>query len=279
MSASMAGFVLNDTAIKLVADTLGLYQTIFIRGVFAVLFVGLFAWWRGAFETLPTRDDMRRISWRTLSEIGATLAFLTALFHMPLANITAILQVLPLSIALAAAIFMGEPIGRKRIFAILIGFVGVMIIIRPGTSDFNAYALLGLVAVACVTVRDLSVRRISPKVSSLFVAFWASAAIMLTGGAGVLITGDWQPMSTRDLSLLALAAVFIFIGYYCSVAAMRVGEVAVVTPYRYSVMIWAIILGWLVFGDIPDGWTILGMAVILATGLFTMWREHQLRKA
>jgi S-adenosylmethionine uptake transporter len=197
---------------------------------------------------------------------------------MPLANITAILQILPLTIALAAALFMSEPIGRKRILAIVAGFIGVMIILRPGTSDFNIYGLLGLLAVAFVTLRDLTVRRFSTRVSSLFVAFVTSVVIMLTGALGVLVTRDWTPMAAAEMGLLALAAAFLFVGYYCSVASMRVGEVSVVTPYRYSVMIWAIALGWLVFGDIPDVWTVIGMAVIFGTGLFTMWRERQLKR-
>lgn len=278
MSASMAGFALNDAALKFVGSDLGLFQSIFLRGIFAALFIGVFAWARGAFKELPGPSDIRRICVRSIAEIVATISFLTALFHMPLANITAILQVLPLSIALAAAVFLGEPIGRKRVLAIVFGFIGVLIIIRPGSSDFNVYALLGLVAVAAVTLRDLSVRRFSPRVSSLFVAFVAAVVILLTGGVGVIVSQNWVPPTFQDLSTLALAAAFLLVGYYCSIATMRVGEVAVVTPFRYSIMIWAIGLGWFVFGDIPDTWTLVGMGVILGTGLFTMWRERQGRR-
>jgi drug/metabolite transporter (DMT)-like permease len=278
MSASMAGFALNDTALKYVGMDIGLFQSIFLRGLFAVALIGCFAYFRGSFTRLPNRADQRRIALRSAAEVGATLCFLTALFHMPLANITAILQVLPLTIALAAALFLGEPIGGKRIFAIILGFVGVMIIIRPGTEHFNVYALLGLAAVVFVTVRDLTVRRFSAQVSSLFVAFVTATVIMLSGAIGLVFTQNWSPVSAFQLGLFALAATFLFVGYYCAVAAMRVGEVAVVTPYRYSVMIWAIALGWLFFGDVPDFFSLLGMAVIFASGLFTLWRERQLRK-
>lgn len=279
MSASMAGFALNDASLKFVGADLGIFQSIFLRGIFAVLLIGSFAYFSGAFKTLPPRPDLGRIGLRSLAEIGATLAFLTALYHMPLANITAILQALPLTIALAAAVFFGEPMGRRRIMAIAAGFVGVLIIIRPGADSFNGFALLGLVAVAFVTVRDLSARRLSPNVSSLFVAFIAAFAIMVTGGIGVLVTQNWTPPSPFELGILAMAGCFLFVGYYCSVATMRIGEVAVVSPFRYSIMLWAMMLGWLIFGDIPDSWTIIGMMIIVGSGIFTMWRERQLRRA
>ncbi|GGA30163.1 DMT family transporter [Neptunicoccus cionae] len=279
MTASMAGFALNDAALKFGGSDMGLFQAIFIRGIFAVLLIGGFAFMRGALSALPAKRDLRWISIRSLAEIGATLCFLTALFHMPLANVTAILQVLPLTITLAAVVFLGEPIGGKRILAILAGFLGVLIIIRPGTSDFNAYALLGLLAVGFVTLRDLSARQLSVKVSSLFVAFVAACVITLAGAVGVFVSQSWTPVDPTELGILALAACFLFVGYYCSVATMRVGEVAVVTPFRYSILLWAIALGWLLFGDIPDGWSILGMAIIFGSGVFTMWRERKVKRA
>lgn len=279
MSASMAGFALNDTALKYGGADLGLFPAIFVRGIFAVFLMGVFAYAFGAFSNLPKAKDIRLIGIRSFAEIGATLAFLTALFNLPLANITALLQATPLSIALAAAIFLSEPIGRKRIAAIVVGFIGVMIIVRPGLDGFNAYALLGLVAVAFVTLRDLTARQLSPKVPTLLVAFVASVAIMFTGGVGIIVTQTWQTPTPFELSILGLSAVFLMIGYYCSVATMRVGDVAIVSSFRYTVMIWAIALGWLVFGDVPDMWTIIGMLVILSAGLFTMWRERKLAKS
>jgi drug/metabolite transporter (DMT)-like permease len=278
MSASMAGFALNDTALKYGGSDLSLFQAIFIRGIFAVALMGIFAYVFGAFTHLPKARDIRLIGSRSLAEIGATLAFLTALFNLPLANITALLQATPLSIAFAAAMFLNEPIGRKRIAAIVIGFVGVMIIVRPGLAGFNAYALLGLLAVAFVTVRDLTARQLNPSIPSVLVAFVASVAITFTGGIGLLVTQSWRSPTGFEVRILALAAVFLMVGYYCSVATMRVGDVTIVSSFRYTVMIWAIGLGWLVFGDIPDGWTVVGMIVILAAGLFTMWRERRLAR-
>ena len=278
MSASMAGFTLNDAALKYGGADLSLFQAIFIRGMFAITIMAIFAFALGAFSTMPKSRDIRLITWRSFAEIGATLCFLTALFHLPLANITAILQATPLAIAFAAALFLNEPIGRQRITAIVVGFFGVMIIVRPGLDGFNAFTLLGLAAVAFITLRDLTARQLSPSIPSVLVAFIASVAITLTGGVGVVITQSWQTPTLFEIGILALAALFLMVGYYCSVATMRVGDVAIVSSFRYTVMLWAIALGWLVFGDIPDVWTILGMIVILGAGLFTMWRERRLSK-
>ena len=278
MSASMAGFALNDTALKYGGADLGLFQAIFIRGIFATAIMGVFAFLFGAFKNLPKIRDVRLIGLRSLAEIGATLAFLTALFNLPLANITAILQALPLSITFAAAIFLNEPIGRQRIAAIMVGFIGVMIVVRPGLAEFNTYSLLGIVAVAFVTLRDLTARQLSPSVASVLVAFVASIAITLTGAIGVVLTQTWRPPTSFEFGTLALAAVFLMIGYYCAVATMRIGDVAIVSSFRYTVMLWAITLGWLVFGDIPDLWTFLGICIILMAGLFTIWRERKLAK-
>jgi drug/metabolite transporter (DMT)-like permease len=278
MSASMAGFALNDTALKYGGADLGLFQAIFIRGLFATAIMAFFAYLLGTFKHVPRARDLRLIGLRSVAEIGATLAFLTALFNLPLANLTAILQALPLSIALAAAIFFNEPLGHRRITAILIGFIGVLIIVRPGFAEFSAYSLLGLVAVAFVTLRDLTARQLSPSVASVLVAFVASIAITLTGAIGVVLTQTWRPPTSFEFGTLALAAVFLMIGYYCAVATMRIGDVAIVSSFRYTVMLWAITLGWLVFGDIPDLWTFLGICIILMAGLFTIWRERKLAK-
>lgn len=279
MSGSMAGFVLNDTFMKLVGNDVGLFQSVFVRGVFTCILIGAFAYWRGAFRIWPGRGDAGLVGMRTIAEVGATICFLTALFNMPLANVTAILQTLPLTIALAAAIFMNEPIGRRRIGAILVGFAGVLIIVRPGADGFNIYAVLALLSVAFVTLRDLSARRFSPQVSSLLVSFITAFVIMVAGAIGLAVQARWVSLEVHQIAYLACAGLCIFVGYYCSVAAMRVGEVPVVSTYRYSVMLWAILLGWMVFGDVPDALALIGMAIIMGAGLFTMWRERSLRMA
>lgn len=278
MCGSMLGFAFNDAAIKYASADVGIYQSIFVRGLFAVALIGFVAWRKGVFRTLPDRRNHRLIAWRSLWEMGGTVTFLTALFYLPIANITALLQALPLTVTLAAAWFLNEAIGWRRGVAIFIGFIGVLLIVQPGTDGFNAYSILGLICVLFVTARDLVVRQLSRSVSSLYVAFVTAVVITTVGGLLTLLYEGWAPMMVSEVALLAVAGGLIFAGYFFSVAAMRVGEVSFVTPFRYTVMVWAIALGYFIWGDIPNALTMIGMTIVISMGIFTFWREASLRK-
>ncbi len=278
MSICMAGFVLNDAMIKLVAQDLSLFQAIFLRGVFASLLIGALAWWRRQLFCRVSRGDGKMLVLRIIGELGGTVCYLSALTQIPIANATAILQALPLAVTLGAAVFLKEPVGWRRYTAIGVGFAGVMIIVRPGAEGFDAYALLAVVAVFFIVLRDLATRRLSGPVPSLFVAFCTAVTIMLMGAVMLPFT-VWQPVAAPDLLHLAIAAGALFFGYVFSVSSMRVGEVAFVSPFRYTILIWAIILGVVVFGDIPDFWTMLGAAVIVATGIYTFYRERRMLRS
>lgn len=278
MAVAMAGFCLNDTMMKLVFADLELFQAIFLRGLLLSLLLALLSLPRGELLHRPSRSDARVLGLRVVGEIGSAVCFLTALYHMPIANATAIIQAIPLAITLAAALFFGEQVGWRRYSAIAVGFAGVMIIVRPGFEGFDAYAFWAVAAVGFMVLRDLSTRRLSPGIPSLYVAF--VTALMTAGFAGLLsLTQDWQPLAPRNLGLLCASAGFLVFGYLFSIKAMRVGEIAFVSPFRYTILIWAIVLGILVFGDIPDGWTLLGAGIVVATGVYTFYRERKLRRA
>jgi len=277
MSASMAGFVLNDTMVKLVSDNLSIFQVMFIRGLFATFLIGLIAWHRRSLFPVIKKADWRLLTYRFAGEVGATLCFLTALFNMPLANATAILQSLPLAVTLGAALFLGNTVGWRRYLAILVGFCGVLIIVRPGSEGFNGYSMGALAAVVFIVLRDLATRQLSVRVPSIFVAFLASAGITI---AGLILSPivDWKPVGARELQFLGVASLFLIFGYLFGVMAMRVGEISFISPFRYTVLIWAIILGAIVFGDIPDGWTLLGSAVVVVMGIYTFYRERKIQR-
>ncbi len=160
MVAAMAGFVVNDALMKIALVDVPLFQAIFLRGVVATALIGLLAWRRGALRR-PAPADMRVLGVRSFAEIGSTICYLTALMHMPIANATAILQAMPLAVTLAAAVFLREPVGWRRWSAILVGFAGVLLIVRPGTEGFDVNALWALAGVCFMTLRDLSTRRLS----------------------------------------------------------------------------------------------------------------------
>ena len=277
MMGAMAAFTVNDAMIKGLAGQLPVFQVMFLRGVLTTLLVGVIAWRMGALARRLPRADWGPVFWRMVGEIGSAYFFVTALFNMPIANISAIMQALPLTITLAAALFFREPVGWRRMVAILAGFVGVMLIVRPGTEGFNVYSIYGLAAVAFVTLRDLATRRLSRDVPSMLVTLITSFCIMAAFGLASL-TGEWAALDMRSVALIAGASVMIIGGYLCSIMVMRVGEISFVAPFRYTSLLWALILGWLIFGDWPQTITLIGAAIVVASGLFTLYREAQVSR-
>ncbi len=275
MMASMFSFTVNDAFIKATNGALPLAQLLTLRGLLAtVLFFGLALALRGL------RFSMGRRAWglvllRCGTEIGAAFFFLTALLNLPFANVTAVLQAMPLAVTLGAYLIFGEPVGWRRLSAIAIGFAGMLLIVRPGTEGFSVWSLYALIAVLFVTARDLITRRLPPETPSLTVALCTSVAVTLFFGARTL-TQEWVPVSADLWLLICGSAVFIIGGYVFSIQTMRVGEVSFIAPFRYTSLIWATLLGLVVFGEWPDTLTFVGAGIIIAAGLFTFYRERQL---
>ncbi len=169
------------------------------------------------------RRDAGIVAIRSVAEVASTLLFLAALVHMPLANLSAILQSLPLAVALAAWLVFGDKIGWRRMTAILVGFVGVLIIIRPGPQGFDFWSLMGLASVAFVVVRDLSTRQLSRAVPSATVAVMASLSVTVTALA-LSLPGGWEAVTLREGVLIAAAAAALVVGYNFVIMVMRVGR-------------------------------------------------------
>jgi drug/metabolite transporter (DMT)-like permease len=273
MAVSMAAFTATDTITKSVSSEMNIGQVMLVRGLFAILLIAAFAYHQGALRPLRTLM-LRPVALRVLGEIGAAIAFMTALVHLPLANTSAILQALPLAITLGAAVIFGEPVGWRRWSAIAAGFIGVLIIVRPGLEGFSQYSLFALVAVAFCTLRDLATRKIPAKIPSLFITLLTTVTVTAAGGAILVPLGGWTPPSARALGLLSLAAVLLLIGYQCIISALRTGEISSVAPFRYSALLWALLLGYLVFGHVPDAMMMAGAAIIVASGLYAFYRER-----
>lgn len=270
MCLSMAGFTFNDAMMKAVTETLPLPQAIAMRGSTTVLsLIGILLITRG-FRRL-SRGDAVRLVIRSLAEVGATLLFLAALVQMEIGSLSAIMQFLPLAVTLGAVAVFGEKLSWQRLLSILVGLVGVLFIIRPSSDGIDHSALLALGSVLCVVIRDLATRGFSHDISAGMVALGAAVAVT---AMGYIWTGDsWRPATNHEAMLTAGAAVLLIVGYIAAVNAMLVGEVGFVAPFRYTSLLWAIILGWLVFGTLPDALTWAGAALIVGSGLFTLWRE------
>lgn len=274
MMASMASFTLNDTLIKLTDGAVPLMQLLVIRGVISSILILVLARWLGTIHFRIAGRDWGLIAIRSGAEVGAAYFFITALLNLPLANVTAILQVLPLTVAVGAALFFKEPLGWRRMAAILLGFMGMLLIVRPGPEGFSLWSAYALIAVVCVTVRDLATRRLSPGVPSMTVTLIAALTVMACAGTASTTT-VWVPIDLRLAVLIGGASIFIIGGYFFSVQVMRVGEISFIAPFRYTGLVWALVLGWLVFGDWPSSLTLIGAGIVVATGMFTLYRERR----
>jgi len=276
MMGAMGAYTFNDAFMKALADEIPLFQAIFFRGIGAVIFLTIMCRILGQLRFRFPASDWVFMLLRSAGEVGGTFFFLTALFNMPIANVSAILQVLPLSVSLAAALFLGEALGWRRLTAIFVGFVGVLLIIQPGGADFSIFSFYALGAVACITLRDVAVRRMSRDVPSVFIALIAAVGVTLLGAVGSLFI-DWQPFTATSGLQLAGAMAFLIFGYIASVSAMRFGDIGFVAPFRYTSLLVALILGVLVFDEWPNALALAGGAIVVATGLFTLYRESRLK--
>ena len=277
MCVAMAAFTVNDTCMKAATQVLPLFQAITLRGVLtAVALIAIGVVKGGLFERL-SRADTIALAVRTAAEVGGTVLFLAALVHMPLATLSAILQSLPLAVTLTAALVFGDTIGWRRMLAIIAGFIGVLLIIRPGGEDFDIWSLMGVGSVLCVVARDLATRALSRAVPSVTVAVCAAVAVTSMGLIGSL-SQPWVAVSmTSALTILGAASALI-VGYMYVVMVMRVGDISFVAPFRYVSLLVALVLGWLVFGTWPDFYTMVGASIVVASGIFTLVREGRLAR-
>jgi drug/metabolite transporter (DMT)-like permease len=271
--ASQLAFLLNDTFVKLASDRLPLGEVIFIRGVFASLFVGAAVVALGLRRQLAALAN-RMVGWRTCGELGGTFFYLIALFNMPIATATIIFQAVPLSVTAGAALFLKESVGWRRWAAIIVGFAGVVIVIRPGLGSFDVFGLIVLVSVLFVSLRDLATRAVPSSIPTLLMTFLAAGAVALMGLL-IGLTETWRTPVAFDLFGLAAAAIFLALGYFTAIAAMRLGDMSVTAPFRYVAVVFGIAIGFLVWGDVPDALTIVGSLVIVGAGLYTLYRERQ----
>jgi len=278
MLAAMAGFALEDVLIKQLASAMPMGQVIALIGCGGALNFGVLARLRGH-RLLPPAVISPPVILRNLAEAIAAVSFVSAIVLTTLSSASAILQTTPLALTLGAALFLGESVGWRRWTAIGVGFIGVLLIIQPGLAGFEPASLLAVVSVAAVALRDLSSRAIPADVTGIQLAGWAFATLIPTGLVLMGVTGA-APVMPGAPDLVRLAATFIVggVGYYALVGATRTGEVAVVVPFRYSRLVFAMVLGALVFGERPDPLMLTGAALIVGAGLYTIWREARVRR-
>ena len=273
MVGAMALFTFNDAIVKFLGQSLPIVEVILLRGAFTVVLIGaLIAFTAG----LSSFSKLNRpiLWWRALCEVGATYCFLTGLIHVELANAAAILSALPLAVTIGSVLFLNEKVGWRRWSAIAVGFIGVLLIVRPGLEAFNIYSLNILAAVVFAAARDLVTKQAPKDISSVSLTFATATAITISGAFATYFFAEFQPPTPTEVSWLFASALLLSAAYFFIVSAMRVGEVAIVAPFRYTNLLWAIALGIIIFGDKLDWMTLLGSAIVTATGIYTLYRER-----
>lgn len=287
-------FSINDVAIKFLSDGYALHQVVLIRSIIGlfiiVTIIGPLTSGRGIARTKKLKMHMLR----GLCVVFANMTFFLGLAAMPLADAVAIFFISPLVITLFSVIFLGETVGPRRWAAIAVGFVGVLVMMRPGTAAFQVASILPLVAAFCYAGLHTLTRRIGSTESAATMAFYIQIMFISVAILFGLFVGDGRFGDQSDASLAFLFrawrwpdpadfVIFLLIGAGIAVAgylisqAYRVAEASYVAPFEYLALPMSVIWGIVVFGEYPGGWDYFGMALILGAGLFTIWRDAQAR--
>ena len=269
---AMAGFAVEDAIIKQLTSRLSPGQIMVMIGLGGTLGFYILARYNGQKLTQEIAFN-RWVVGRTLSELVGTGFFVLSLAMVPITTISAIIQVSPLLVTLGAAVLLREKVGVRRWSAIMIGLLGVVIILRPWSAEFDAAALLAVLGVVGLSARDLATRPIPNKTPSLVLAILGFGAT-IPAGLILMVFDTRLFVPTSQESLLIGASIFIGVGaYYCIVTAMRLGDVSAVVPFRYSRLVFGVAIGAWYFDETLDFWTVIGSTVVVSSGLYALWRE------
>jgi drug/metabolite transporter (DMT)-like permease len=276
MCAAMAVFIVNDACVKVAAADWPPAQIMVVRGVFAVLIMAGICSRSG--DLGRWRELLRPIvAGRCALEGFVAFSYISALAVLPIADVTAILLISPLLITAAGALFLGEPVGWRRWLAVGVGFAGMLLVVRPTGEGFGWAGGVAVISTIGVALRDILTRRIPVGVPSNIVAFGTTIAALLVG---LMLTGatPWRPFTTMPFVMSLAAAILVAIGNLAIVIAFRNADVSVISPFRYTIIVWAILIGIVVFGERPSAASWLGIALIVGSGLFTIYRETVLSR-
>jgi drug/metabolite transporter (DMT)-like permease len=271
--AASTAFVVNDAMVKLASVELPSGEIIFIRGALATVMLSLGVLVLGAGRPLSLLATPMMLV-RLGSSAGATVFIVIGLRHLPLATVNSVLQVTPLAVTAGAALVFRERVSLQRWAAALTGFLGVGLIVRPDAASFGVGASFVLIALLFTTVRDLTTRGLASDIPSIFVAAGSAVAISVAGFAVAPFDDPWRWPSELAWLCLALAAGCLFIATTFMIVALRTAEVSVVAPFRYVPVPLSILLGWWWWNEVPDRIACLGIALVLAAGLYVVNRER-----
>jgi drug/metabolite transporter (DMT)-like permease len=247
-------------------------QIICLRGVFVVLVILAFTAPRRRRTGLRLHNPRAHLV-RAIFAAAATFLFVLGLTFMPLADAMAITFAGPLIITALAGPLLGEQVGWRRWSAVLVGFGGVVVMLRPGSGTLEWAALLLLLSTLCGGMRDIVTRRISVTESSTSMLLTTNLLLVAVGLLSII--QGWAMPTLFDAGLILLSGVLIGSGHWLQIEAFRWGQAATVVPFRYTTLLWAMLLGFLIWGDVPDAWMLGGASLVVASGLYILYREQR----
>lgn len=270
MVLSMGSFIINDTFLKLAIGDIPPFEALFIRGLASMLWgIPLLAM-TGSIKALPQVVD-KRVLFRNSFEMIAVIGYVLGLASAPIADLTALSQLSPMFVLIGAFLIFGERIRTLQFWLIVVAFVGAVMVAQPGMSGFSAFALFGLWNAVCIAGRDLSGRKVGDHVPGLVVAIGAAMIVVV----GALIIGllfeRWVMPNGSQLLLILVSGLFLTFGHMFVFLAYRVGTTGAVLPFAYTSTIWALISGALVFGTLPNALALVGIGVIVASGVLVVF--------
>lgn len=276
LTFGMAAYTVNDALVKLVARELPFGEVLFLRGMLSIAILVIVIGMTGGLRHV-TMSATRVVLLRSLLDALGTICFIAALVNMKIADLSAVVMTSPLILTALAAFTLGEHVGWRRWLAIGVGLAGTLFIVKPGAGAFDMWALAGLAAAFFGAARDLTTRRLDPGASSLVVGLYGTLAVTLSGAA-IGLGETWIFPNREQWLLIAIAAMFLGLGTYLVVHAFRGVEIAAVAPFRYTLLVWMGIAGYIAFGEVPDRWALIGAALIVLSGLYAMHREAMRRR-
>ena len=276
MIAAMGFFAIEDMFIKQAARSMSTGQILATLTLVAVPIFEIMARYQGK-TMFDSTIFHKGVLTRNFFEMLGTLGFVTAITQTPLISATAIFQATPLVVTLGAALFLGEKVRWRRWVAISLGFCGVMIIIRPGLEGFDPKSLWAVMAVIGLSGRDLATRRLPVGITNAQLAAWGFLVVGLLGALMASVQGAWIMPTNQTMVWLVGASFCAIFGYWGITAAMRLGEISAIAPFRYVRLVFALIIGIGVFSERPDAATYSGAALIISSGIYSFWRERQVK--
>jgi drug/metabolite transporter (DMT)-like permease len=266
MLAGAGSFVVGDSFMKVVTSDLPPFEVLFLRGVAATLACGLLLVALGDWRLVSSALHPRALL-RAAGETLSVLCYIVALARLPIADTIAILQTAPLILILSVAFLLRERVGAARVALALVGFAGAVLVAQPGSAGISAAALFAFASAVLIAARDLVGRGVPARIPVMVVTFATNAIVMVVAGLTSFGLESWRPPADWHLAFLGFAGLFVTLGHVGLLLAYRLGRTAAVAPFFYSFALWAVLSGVVVFGALPNVIALLGIALIVASGV------------